>query len=83
MHLFCTQKLLKAFALPKNQLALPPSNRLLGWHAHLVLIARSKTIIAINDQNFFAVIMPQIRKERLKNFQNEFFLRRTFFYRTN
>ena len=72
MHLHCTQKLLKALALPKEKTVQPASDKIFGWHAHIVSIARSKTIIAINDKNFFAVIMPEIRKARLKNFSNEF-----------
>lgn len=71
MHLHCTQKLLKALAFQKEQLTPPTSEKLHGWHAHIVSIARSKTIIAINDQNFFAIIMPEIRKERLKNLSIE------------
>jgi len=75
MHLHCTQKLLKSFVFPKDSLdSTSPSNRLFGWHAHIVSIARAKTIIALNDQTFFAVIIPGIKKERLENFSNEFYL---------
>lgn len=75
MHLYCTQKLYKAFGFPKDHLAPPTSlNRLFGWHAHIVSIARTKTVVAINDQTFFAVTMLGIKKERLKNFENEFYL---------
>ncbi len=74
MHLNCTQKLLKALALPKEQLTPPASEKLHSWHAHIVTIARSKTIIAVNDRNLFAIIIPEIRKERLKNLSSEFYL---------
>lgn len=72
MHLHCTQKLLKALAVPKEELAQPGSEKIFGWHAHIVSIARSKTIIAINDQNLFAVIMPAIKKDHLKKFSDVF-----------
>lgn len=71
MYLFCTQKLLKALALPKEQFTSLASEKIYGWHAHIVSIARSKTLIAVNDQNFFSIIIPEIRKERLKNLSIE------------
>ncbi len=75
MHLHCTQKLLKSFGFPRDHIDPTPSaNRLFGWHAHIVSIARSKTIIVINDQTFFAIIMPGIKKGRLENFADEFHL---------
>lgn len=75
MHLHCTQKLFKAFGFSKDRLdSSSPSSRLFGWHAHIVFIARVKTVIAINDQTFFAVIMPGIKKARLENFAQEFSL---------
>lgn len=73
MYLQCTQKLLKQLGLSKVDLeASPPSNRILGWHAHIASIARSKTLIAINDQTFYAVIMPQMKKKSLECFADEF-----------
>src|SRR3989338_8140846 len=73
MHLHCTKKLLEQFDLSMADLdPSRPESRLLSWHAHIVFIARSKTLIVVNDQTFYAVIMPQMRKKRLEQFANEF-----------
>lgn len=73
MHLHCTKKLIEQLGLSAAELnTLPPSNRLLAWHAHIVSIARSKTLVAVNDQTFYAVIMPQMDKKRLGRFADEF-----------
>jgi len=73
VHLHCTKKLLASLGYPHLDQSLP-ANPLFGWHAHIVSIARAKTIVAINDHNFFAVIMPGIKKAQLKNFAHEFHL---------
>lgn len=74
MHLHCTKKLIEQLGLPTADLeAGPPrSNRLLAWHAHIVFIARNKTLIAVNDQTFYAITMPRVRKMSLKRFEDEF-----------
>ncbi|MBI4367452.1 MAG: hypothetical protein HY543_11595 [Deltaproteobacteria bacterium] len=73
MHLHCTKKLIKQLGLSSADLdPSHPENRLLSWHAHIVFIARSKTLVAVNDQTFYAVIMPRIKKKRLDQFADEF-----------
>ena len=73
MHVHCTKKLIEQLGLSAVDLETSrPSDRLLSWHAHIVFIARSKTLIAVNDQTFYAVIMPQMNKKRLDCFADEF-----------
>jgi len=73
MHLHCTKKLIEQLGLSTADLdASRPSNRLLAWHAHIVFIARSKTLIAVNDQTFYAIIMPRVEKKSLERFEDEF-----------
>lgn len=74
MHLHCTKKLIEYLGLSTADLGagVPHSNRLLAWHAHIVYIARSKTLIAVNDQTFYAIIMPRVRKMSPERFADEF-----------
>lgn len=74
MHLHCTKKLIEQLGLSTADLEAgpPPSNRLLAWHAHIVFIDRSRTLVAVNDQTFYAVIMPQMKKRRLERLADEF-----------
>lgn len=73
MHLHCTKKLIEHLGLSTADLeASRPSDRILSWHAHIVFIARRKTLIAVNDQTFYAVIMPGMKKMALKYFADEF-----------
>ena len=72
MHLHCTKKLMDQLGLlPAELEASSPSNRILSWHAHIVFIARSKTLIAVNDQTFYAIIMPRMKKKSLERFVRE------------
>ena len=73
MHLHCTKKLIEQLSLSMVDLdPSRPSSRLLSWHAHIVFIARSKTLIAVNDQTFYAIIMPRMKKKSLERFADEF-----------
>lgn len=69
MHLHCTKKLIEQLGFAAVDLHAPtPSNRLLAWHAHIVSIGRSKTLVAVHDQTFYAVIMPQMNRKYLTYF---------------
>lgn len=73
MHLHCTKKLIEQLGLSTADLEVSrPSSRLLAWHAHIVFVARSKTLIAVNDQTFYSITVPRVRKMSLKRFEGEF-----------
>ncbi|MDL1871189.1 hypothetical protein FBR05_03185 [Deltaproteobacteria bacterium PRO3] len=74
MFLHCTKKLLEQLNMSKADLDdSSPVQRIFSWHAHIVSIARGKTLVAINDQTFYALIMPQLKKKNLLNFASEFY----------
>lgn len=74
MFLHCTKKLLEQLNMSKANLGdSSPVQRIFSWHAHIVSIARGKTLVAINDQTFYAVIMPRLKKKNLLNFTAEFY----------
>lgn len=64
----CTQKLLKEMGLKKSDLPTDSSpGAVLGpWHANLLYIDRRKCILLANDKTLFNFIVPDLKKEHIR-----------------
>lgn len=72
MQIHCTKKLLDALDLsPRDLTSTPDANPLFSWHANLVHIMRRKTIIFVNDEIFYVLLLTDMRKARFDNFITE------------
>jgi len=70
----CTQKLIKELGNPPLQ---NPSDELdtqgLGnWYANLLRIDHRKCILLTNEKTLYSFLIPKVKKEHLKNVEEEF-----------
>ncbi len=74
MQLHCTKKLLERLDVPKGDLKEEaPAHRIFSWHAHLVSIDRARTLIAVNEETFYILIMPHLKRKNFENLAVEFY----------
>ena len=66
MLIQCTKKLLDALKVkPENP---PEEEALFCWHAHLVIMDRRKTVVLMNDQNRYIVVLHGLKAKDCKEF---------------
>jgi len=74
MILHCTQKLLKELGTPPLQTSDVPTIGLGNWYANLLLIDRRKCVLFTNEKTLYSFLLPNVKKENLKNIADEFLL---------
>ncbi len=62
----CTKKLLKEAGIVVPDLEICPSSWLESWHANLVIIDRSKCLLVTNDESFYTLFIPGLKKSDFK-----------------
>ena len=74
MQLHCTKKLLERLDVSRVSLKEEaPANQIFSWQAHLVSIDRGKALIAVNEETFYILIMPQLKKKNFEKLAVEFY----------
>ncbi len=70
----CTKKLQKEMGLKKSDLIDSESDSsLLGpWHANLLHIDRRKCVLFANDKTLFNFIVPDLKREHIRNLEDFF-----------
>jgi hypothetical protein len=63
----CTKKLLKEAGIAVTDQPVSPSSWLESWHANLVIIDRSKCLLVTNDESFYTLFIPGLKKSDFKN----------------
>jgi len=74
MILHCTQKLLKELGNPYLQNPDEPNKGLGNWYANLLTIDRRKCIFFTNEKTLYSFLLPNVKKENLKNIVDDFLL---------
>lgn len=66
MLIQCTKKLLDQFDIkPESRVE---EELLFSWHAHLLTINRRKTIVLVNDQNRYVIVLHGLKAKDFKRF---------------
>jgi hypothetical protein len=55
MLIQCTKKLLDQ--LKVKPLSLPEERKIFSWHANLIMVNRRKTVVLVNDQNRYVIVL--------------------------
>jgi hypothetical protein len=63
----CTKKLLKEAGIAVTDQPVSPSSWLESWHANLVIIDRCKCLLVTNDESFYTLFIPGLKKSDFKN----------------
>ncbi len=63
----CTKKLLKEAGIVVPELEISPSSWLGSWHANLVIIDRCKCLLVTNDESFYTLFIPGLKKSDFKH----------------
>jgi len=71
----CTAKLLKELGnQPLQKSDTEPNTGLGNWYANLLRIDRRKCILFTNEKTLYSFLIPKVKKENLKNIEEEFLL---------
>jgi len=71
MILHCTHKLLHDLGFkPKDVPDALSSRPLLSWHANVFRVLRQKVVVLVNDQTFFSIVLPGMKKVYYADFPN-------------
>ena len=62
----CTKNLLKEAGISVTDQPVSPSPWLESWHANLVIIDRSKCLLVTNDESFYTLFIPGLKKSDFK-----------------
>lgn len=67
MFIQCTKKLLEQFHVEpiSEEMAEP----LFSWHANLMIVNRRKTVVLVNDQTRYSIVLHGLKAKEFKNFQ--------------
>ena len=74
MILHCTQKLLKELGNPPLQTPDVLTTGLGNWYANLLVIDRRKCVLFTNEKTLYSFLLPNVKKENLKNIVDEFLI---------
>ncbi|MEK5040762.1 plasmid pRiA4b ORF-3 family protein [Sporosarcina sp. FSL K6-3457] len=68
MRIHSTKKLLDELAFTPTTDAIEEENSLFSWHANMLMINRRKTVVLMNDQNRYVIVLHGLKAKDFKQF---------------